>query len=753
MAQRILTPRDIEFGGFYYPALQAQRAALKRQFLPDHTEQDPYDVVNALGAMDDMALHVLLSQIDDAAANLFVPTLNSRAAAVAVYGPLGRFLRRELPASVDVLATLTQFLSSAATTVLPTRTRFTTRPSSGEDPAVEYEHTGDDITATPTDFASSTDGTDRGIRMAFDGNAGTFVSPALSTTQVWPGPTNGDAAYFGHPELMFSELDLAMATAAGEAGHARWEYYDDLYSFTPDVVADLGGSVLRHELTSFYGTSDITDGILVARVTYLPTGAYEDVVVEYSASVHFVETSYLGQTTPSETEGLYTVQPFWVPVPDLVDGTSGLTTDGNVTWSVPQSSTARWALVAVNGITAYWVRARCIAASAFTEPKVSTVTCPRKRWHILVPTCIQGRTVTEDIGDTSGASFQTFALGANDIIEGSVGVTVDGDDNWTVVRSLYGYDPDDKVIQLEERPDGSFHLLLGDNVTGKRPSSGLSVVATYRVGATISGNVGADTVVQPAASLTYLTDTTNPRPATGWKEREGRDDGSIDQTAANLRTLALEIPGFVRSVNGCVTPEGVQSKMLAEFLTTDGRQPFARIEAYESPTDPRVTLVYVVGSGGAAVDAADLLEAETWLNGTAYGWQRTGQRMTSGQTADALNYVGHAINITTTVQVRTGFAAGVAAAVEAELTYALGPLARERMSDAEDAPSGPYVHTLGGKVSPVVWLYAIKRGAGAGFVDQTTTASDLSGALAGSATLAEGELPTVGTLTITVSEV
>lgn len=752
MAQRIVTPRDVEFGGFYYQALQARRAALKRTFLPDHTEQDPYDVLNALGAMDDMALHVLLAMIDDGVANLFVPTLNSRAAAVAVYGSAGRFLRREVPASVDMLATLTQLLTAASTAVLPTRTRFGTQPSSGEDPSVEFEHTGDDLTATPTDFASSTDGTDRGIRMAFAA-AGTFTSPALATTQVWPGPTDGDAAYFGHPELMFSELDLVMATAAGANGHARWEYYDDLYSFTPDVTADLGGGVLRHELTSFYGTSDVTDGILVARVTYLPTGAYEDVEVEYSASVHFVETSYLGQAVPSEVEGLYTVQPFWVPVPDLVDGTDGLTTDGNVTWSVPQSATTRWATTEINGITAYWVRARCIAGGAFTEPKISTVSCPRKRWHLLVPKCVQGRTVAEDLGETSGADFQAFALGAPDIIEGSVSIAVDGDDTWTTVRSLYGYDPDDKVVQLEERPDGSFHVIFGDNVTGARPTSSLQVVATYRVGASLSGNVGAATVVQPTASLAYLAETTNPRPATGWQEREGRDDGSLAQTEANLRKLALELPGFVRSVNGCVTAEGVQSKMLAEFLTTDGRQPFARIDAYESPTDPRVTLVYVVGSGGAQVDAADLLEGEEWLNGTAYGWQRTGQRMTSGQTADVLNHVAHAIHVTTTVQVRTGYAEGVVAAVEAELTTALGPLARERMSDSEDVPSGPYVHTLGGKVSPVVWLYAIRRGAGAGFVDQTTAASDSTGALAGAATLAAGELPAAGTLTVTVVEV
>jgi hypothetical protein len=60
----------------------------------------------------------------------------------------------------------------------------------------------------------------------------------------------------------------------------------------------------------------------------------------------------------------------WTAVSGLADGTSGLTADGTLTWTVPSD----WATVALNGITCYWVRLRFTAGTWTTNPLVQYAT-------------------------------------------------------------------------------------------------------------------------------------------------------------------------------------------------------------------------------------------------------------------------------------------------------------------------------------------------------------------------------------------
>jgi len=751
MATPIKTPRDLQFAGFYYEDLLAAFARWKREFLPDHTETDAFDLVNGMGRVFAMFVHTLQCMVDDAAAETFPSTALSRASFVQALKLVGRHLKRETSASVDVLATLTKLLA-ATETLVTTLSRFSTMPTSGQDRAVEFEYLGGDFSARPTDFASATDASDRGIVLAYEIAGGTFTVGVGSI--FWTNSDPGDATYFGHPDLMFTRLDITLTLVImGLANNARWEVYDDLYAFAPDTVADLGGGVLRHYLTGFYGASDVTDTELTARVTYLPTGAYEDVVVEFSGGNHYIDGTSLGQMSPSENANLYKIQPSWVPPENLSDGTNGTKASGTVTWDIPQSAERRWAKTTVNGIEAYWMRVRAIG-TVLTGSTLDAVSAPIRKWHWLLEACQQGRTVVEDLGLTTTDDFQSFVLGSRDLVEGSAesagSVQVGTDTDWTVVRSLYGYDPDDKVAQLVEDPDGTFRYVFGDGTTGKVPPAGQRVIATYRRGALDDGNVGAGTVVVASKPLSFAADLTNPRAATGWQRREGA-------TEASLEALRLTTPGYVRARNGAVTAEGTGALLIAEFLTSDGRNPIVRAEGYEDPSDPQSARIYCVGSGGSHLSADDLAEAATWLNGVAAGWQQYDRRLVINQQVTMLNYVRRIVDITVTVYVLEGFQGGVKAAVEVRLADQIRALGRRWLVTDTDQATGGYIYRIGGKFSKVIPLAAVKDAAGEGFIDQTLTMDDPSppgggGPLVDVAVidLAEGELPVLGTVAVTV---
>jgi hypothetical protein len=501
-------------------------------------------------------------------------------------------------------------------------------------------------------------------------------------------------------------------------------------------------------INSFFGASSVADGLFTIEVVYLPTGAREEAVLAFGAG-HYVDVSYLGQTSPSENPALYEVRPRWVALPGLVDGTNGCKQSGSVQWTLPQSADYAWAKTELDSVTAFWVRCRAIGNPA-SSPALGTVAGVARRWHLLLEDCQQGRSVTEDLGQATTAALQTYQLSAADIIDGTAAeadsVTVGGE-VWTVVASLYGYDPDDKVVQLSEDPDGTFRYTFGDGVTGAIPPAGARILASYRRGAMDDGNVGAGAVKTASTAVTSLADITNPRAATGWAAREGGTEASIAKTK-------LLIPGYVRAVNGPVTAEATGAFIEANFRTADGRSPVARAIGYEDETDPKTARVYVVGTGDTQLTADDLEELEAWLNGTAYGWQRIGKRMLLNQQARVLNWVARVVNVTTTVTVLTGYAGGVKAAIEAALADALRPLVRRRLPTDSTEATGTYVHRLGGRLSKTTVLAAIAAAAGDGYIDQVTTIDDLGESLTDVAAidLDEGELPMLGTATVTITE-
>lgn len=78
------------------------------------------------------------------------------------------------------------------------------------------------------------------------------------------------------------------------------------------------------------------------------------------------------------------------------------------------------------------------------------------------------------------------------------------------------------VVEMEE--DGSAHLRFGDDVLGRAPAAGSTLMATYRVGSGSAGNVGAGSIARVVSQLGSITSVTNPLPAVG-----GTDPEPLDQ--------------------------------------------------------------------------------------------------------------------------------------------------------------------------------------------------------------------------------
>jgi uncharacterized phage protein gp47/JayE/acylphosphatase len=146
-----------------------------------------------------------------------------------------------------------------------------------------------------------------------------------------------------------------------------------------------------------------------------------------------------------------------------------------------------------------------------------------------------GETVSNEVlgnGDAAEA-FQTFRLkkspvtfvhhagaphGAADTLKLLVSNVY-----WTEVQELYGYTSTDRVFTTSVDSDGLL-VQLGDGATGARAPSGRSnIVARYRKGIGVAGNVAAATLTTLLDRPVGLKSATNPSAANGGTDAESRD--------------------------------------------------------------------------------------------------------------------------------------------------------------------------------------------------------------------------------------
>jgi hypothetical protein len=105
---------------------------------------------------------------------------------------------------------------------------------------------------------------------------------------------------------------------------------------------------------------------------------------------------------------------------------------------------------------------------------------------------------------------------------------------WSPQLDLLGSDGDAAEFVVEVENDGGATLRFGDGVHGRRPETGTTFVATYRVGNGTAGNVGSEAIAHAVTTNGGVTGVTNPLPATGGADAEPADAVRRDAPEAYL---------------------------------------------------------------------------------------------------------------------------------------------------------------------------------------------------------------------------
>jgi hypothetical protein len=126
---------------------------------------------------------------------------------------------------------------------------------------------------------------------------------------------------------------------------------------------------------------------------------------------------------------------------------------------------------------------------------------------------------------------------------------------WHERPTLFGAAPTDRVYTTETGDDGVTTAVFGDGVEGSRvPTGAQNVLAGYRKGLGLAGNVRAGQLTTLLARPLGVTGVTNPEPATGGEDPEPRDSAR-DNAPRTVLTLdravsLLDYEHFARAFAG-----------------------------------------------------------------------------------------------------------------------------------------------------------------------------------------------------------
>lgn len=721
---------DFAYSAFYYPQQLEALLRLKATSWPEHTETDAHDPAIQLLRLWAIVGHLQACRLDHTARELYLPTLQLRSSLIALARLIDYDLDPPTPAEVDLVASISGKLTTSQV-VIRAHSQFST--SGGV--LFEYD-SDDDLEAGPTDAFEV---------WRNDGGVFTDLTSSLPVAGLWGTPVENDALVFRQGGgLMFDKLELEVEGAAGFT--VRWEYRDDTREIEPDLVAVLGGG-LRFLVGTAIGTSP-ADGLEVT-ITCKANGVSTTGTVYYDpaapgGAANTVEiATFLGQSSPSGSVADYLISAEWVELPDLDDGTEGLTTSGTVTWSLPQDDDRRWIKSdsASTGADDFEVRVRVVDPTAPTAPDLDSVSEARKTAYTVWFEVVQGQRVEDKLGTTdTGSAGQTFDLPREPFMS-LVGLTVDGED-WTRVSTLLTAASIDKVFTLREQPDGAWRVTFGNGTNGRIPASSVQVVATYRIGGDVTGNAGADAITRDRSGNSKVSAVTNPRAATGWVAAEGSD-------ADSLEVARQQVPASLRTLNRAVTPEDCEALAL-EFETSDERTIAARVLAVEEANGLKTIGLLVVGPAGVVPEAADLAELDDYFNGDQVGLQRVGGVLLANNELTSEGYTARSIDVTVTVTVLEDYADNAQAKIEAALASIVHPLAKRMLQDDDGvwSESSSYLWEWGdngGEVARGILIAAIATATN-GVVNISLAAP------AADVTLNPGELPSLGTLSVTIVE-
>lgn len=126
---------------------------------------------------------------------------------------------------------------------------------------------------------------------------------------------------------------------------------------------------------------------------------------------------------------------------------------------------------------------------------------------------------------------------------------------WKSVPALYGLQPTDQVYLVQTDNEGNTRITFGDGINGARLPSGVdNVVATYRSGIGVAGNLAAGKISLLKTRPLGIQAVNNPLPATGGADRENQDQVR-ERAPLTVRTLdrivsLQDVEDFTRTFPG-----------------------------------------------------------------------------------------------------------------------------------------------------------------------------------------------------------
>lgn len=441
----------------------------------------------------------------------------------------------------------------------------------------------------------------------------------------------GDKIYVGHNNIMWDRFDVNMAAVVAAGWIGVWEYYDpnDSTVQVDSVTVDGGGAgTLRFGIGSFLGT-DQRGGALV-KITYVPTGEEWAGYSAWDGVQNIIDIDgYMGQSSPSTSEGDYLVDCNWRPLEDVDDGSlwgvSSLAAAGanNITWTLPQERDANWTKFTVydsvlgEAVDSYYIRYRIVQSPVLGGPSFVSAGIDQGPQYVML-TLTQGVSVEDSpLGSSNAEANQEFVLSRTPFVLASAHIWVDeggGDIEWEVRSSFSNSLSTDRHVVVEPQTDGQGIVIFGDGVNGRIPPLGTNNIrASYRISADEDGNVGAGSVTVNRDGVGVFRTITNPRQGKFWIQADWASEDSLEQA----KSLG---PQFLRTMYRATN--GHDAEVLGRtFKNAVGVRPIRRAQSYEEAYGPKTIELVVTGSQGATLNADDRAEVEEYFNGgEVYGY-------------------------------------------------------------------------------------------------------------------------------------
>ncbi len=161
----------------------------------------------------------------------------------------------------------------------------------------------------------------------------------------------------------------------------------------------------------------------------------------------------------------------------------------------------------------------------------------------------EGQTIKKEIvGNPDGSPNQVFQLAQPKLLRDSLQLKVGGE-QWELRDNLLYSRSTDSHYSIQIDENDMSRIYFGDNIYGQAPEKGNRIVATYRVGGGIHGNVARDaiTIIANASQLqTLAAQVTNAEAATGGAERESIEHAvRFAPTVFKSRERAVTVEDYV----------------------------------------------------------------------------------------------------------------------------------------------------------------------------------------------------------------